>query len=225
MQPEHPHIVYLLASFEVGNTFNFIFPWANGGTLQTLLQEHPVPRFNEGQLWLAKQSAGLSSALAQIHNPYSYSRESPIYVRDGDIKPANILWFSGRGDNLGTLVVGDFGLATFHTRATMLRSSAMELQGWTEAYRVPETCFPTRCISRAYDIWSFGCVMLELATFILEGPNGVLRFSCERLQEEDGERVLQATFFKLAQPTKGHLGLEIKTSVAKVRGNMRSIKV
>ena len=97
--------------------------------------------------------------------------------RHGDLKPENILRFYKPGELVGTLCISDVGLAKRHIVATGFRKDASTTRFATLAYEPPEAVIrldaPT---SRRYDIWSFGCIMLEFVVWLLYGGEGLETF-------------------------------------------------
>lgn len=103
--------------------------------------------------------------------------------RHGDIKPENILRFTG-GDGsaeLGTLKLADLGRAQQHDLVTALRST-IEKERWrTRWYEPPDLSHDLHQqahgkISRLYDIWSMGCVIFESVIWLLYGSSEITRF-------------------------------------------------
>jgi len=84
-----------------------------------------------------------------------------------DLKPANILVDDG-----GTWIISDFGQSTF--RETSRSSSRVMNQGGTDAYAPPEIDNIDAQFSRRYDVWSLGCIMLEVTAFAILGYDGLL---------------------------------------------------
>jgi serine/threonine protein kinase len=103
--------------------------------------------------------------------------------RHGDIKPENILRFTG-GDRsawLGTLKLADLGRAQQHDLKTAQRST-IEKERWrTRWYEPPDLSVDLHRqahgkISRLFDIWSMGCVILESVIWLLYGSSEITRF-------------------------------------------------
>jgi serine/threonine protein kinase len=143
--------------------------------------------------WSLEQCLGLSEGLDEIH----YNIAPPTLAINGkaakttygihsDIKPANILWF-GRPTSptsnlhgLGILQLGDLGITTFHSEET--RSNRRH-GARTNTYAAPESDDPKQpnSKSRAFDIWSLGCVFLELLGYlVLQDPMFADNFSGAR---------------------------------------------
>jgi serine/threonine protein kinase len=197
----HPHLVKLLATFQWRGEYYLLFPYAKAN-LRKYWEEIPLPEFSSNTvLWTLNQCKGIASGLLRIHGyrdtlEYTLSAEqSPtrltraktgiidgrLYGRHGDIKPENILWTDEylidghRGVcKEGCLLIADFGLMDFHSAIT--RSKVRPNIAGTPAYEPPEPDLQSN-ISRAYDIWSLGCVYLEFITWLLGGKKELDRLS------------------------------------------------
>ncbi|KAK8038980.1 hypothetical protein PG993_007391 [Apiospora rasikravindrae] len=125
---------------------------------------------------------GLTSvveAVASIHN-LDAQRELGDSVRyDGwhaDLKPDNILLVHGE------FKLADLGFAKFRLKDETCPEPKSILTGLTETYGAPETDRRRRSrpggtttdYSQKIDIWSLGCVLSEIITWIVFGRQGVL---------------------------------------------------
>lgn len=117
--------------------FNLVMEYCEGGTLAALLRRR-------GTLSTAEIARALSDVLAGL----AYLHKHSIIHRD--IKPNNVLL------RKGTAKIADFGCST---RALELARSCVG----TPWYLAPEVA-RAEPHSYAADIWSLGCVALELAT-------------------------------------------------------------
>ena len=94
-----------------------------------------------------------------------------------DLAPRNILI---QGE---TLLLADFGLSTFHNMDQDSLTTFKEVRG---SYIAPEcqtihgSSVKTEKIGRASDIWSFGCILAEVLTYMVQGTKGVEQFREER---------------------------------------------
>ncbi|GAW18676.1 hypothetical protein ANO14919_081570 [Xylariales sp. No.14919] len=114
--------------------------------------------------------------------------------RHGNLKPDNILRKQD-GDRLGPLMIGDVGLAKKHKDRTLTRLSTNTRLG-TMDYEPPEAFDNSRPKSRAYDIWSMGCIIIETIVWLLYGNEGQKRFYNEPYNPTTGTRyyTTQETF-------------------------------
>ena len=114
---QHPHILPLFDSGEVGGVLYYVMPYVEGETLRgRLTRERQLPV--EEACAIARQIAG---ALAYAHSQGVIHR---------DIKPENILL------SAGVAVVADFGIAKAVIVATVDTSAGMAVG--TPAYMSPE---------------------------------------------------------------------------------------
>ncbi|KAI7786949.1 hypothetical protein LA080_001741 [Diaporthe eres] len=223
------HIIHLLASYEIRSEHDdfssrryLIFPWASGDLDTFYRQNEVVPDRTQMILWMAEQSSGLATVLSQIHggnddpspgSPTNASTASKagalapdsvrMYGRHGDIKPSNILWFDNTSsetvNGLGRLVLSDFGLAHYHRRNSRSNVTS-EAVARSATYRPPEFDMGMK-LSRKIDVWSLGCLFLEMITWLLRGYRIMQDdFSQSRLEESsDLSRFFEDTFFRVVR--------------------------
>ncbi len=122
------------------------------------------------------------------------------FGRHGDIKPENVLWFakdqfSAHPHQMGVLKIADFGLGRFHGRDS--RSGVNpETVISSPTYEPPE-CKLRLPVSRAYDIWSLGCIYLEFITWILRGAPAIDDFADFRGREATDTQIDDDNFFTI----------------------------
>lgn len=169
----HPNILELLGSYTYRGKHNFLFPLADTDLEMAFKLDDQLLGFpDKTSLFLALPD--LASALEKIH---AYTSEDMSWIGcHHDIKPDNILVIRSR------LVIADFGLCTLKGPS---EGSKSLLRCGGHYYHAPE-CedYDDDCkkgtINRASDIWSLGCVMLELLVFIFKGKTGVKEFETSR---------------------------------------------
>ncbi|KAJ4413665.1 hypothetical protein N0V82_008394 [Gnomoniopsis sp. IMI 355080] len=179
----HKHLVTLLATFTQDGYYHMIFPWAERD-LDAYWDMHRAPDLADLSLlrWVSKQCLGIMEAISLIHNP-QHLDTAGRFGRHGDIKAENILWYmtNKSPQDRGILVLSDFGLAALNTaksRSMMPNDSAgLRL---TPSYRPPECDIAGGKITRAFDIWSIGCLYLEMACWLLKGTSGKKDFDRDR---------------------------------------------
>jgi serine/threonine protein kinase len=221
-----PHLIKLLATYRFKGHYHFLFLYAKL-SLRQYWAQNPVLPWERGKvLWTIEQFLGLASALDVIHEfksvplPRSdyeddqvsrgrsistgmdYRREER-FGRHGDLKPENVLWFNdqARTNNpLGILQIAGFSQGRFHQLESRSRQDPRTING-SPTYIPPELVLD-RLVSRAYDIWSFGCLSLEFITWMLDGDSGVQNFSEARhVQAHDG--LFDDTFYSLYNSKAG----------------------
>jgi serine/threonine protein kinase len=182
------HILRFITAFTLSDTnydrsYFLIFEWADGGSLNDLYANTPAPTLTpELVKRTATQLLGLAEALKATHD---------AVIRHGDIKPDNILHFkpANKHDIIGTLKIGDWGLAKYHPDSTVLRlkkGQPTDTRFGTTAYEPPEVeLAKLKLLSRQYDIWSTGCVVLEMIIWLVYGYIGIKNF---RLDVQGGYR-------------------------------------
>lgn len=164
------HLIMPIAAYRFHNETSgcFLFPWAEGGNLkQFWARNSSSPLINHTGLiaWMLKQSHGLCHALSDLHSQD---------CRHGDLKPENILLFKtsdgSNEDDEGTLRIADVGLAKVHDKRTEQRVIDMletDTMTGTTRYVSPE--FYDKQIPRVFDVWSLGCVFIEMLMWMLYG--------------------------------------------------------
>ncbi|KDN67572.1 putative heterokaryon incompatibility protein [Colletotrichum sublineola] len=167
-----------LTAYEHRDDRCLLFPWADGGNLYEFWDRYKGDRLlKENIKWVTHQLTGLFSALEELNNGN---------CRHGDLKPENILLFNDKDGKI--LQIADLGLAAFHAKGatTGFRRAA----NWqtltppgTSRYEPPEMDMDRETTmsvwgprSRAYDIWSMGCVVLEMLMWLSYGLKKVDEF-------------------------------------------------
>ncbi|KAI1739587.1 hypothetical protein F4680DRAFT_459176 [Xylaria scruposa] len=165
---ESKHIIKPIAAYKWGIARCLLFPWAHGGNLATYWKEHDQTRHELGNLrWIMEQLVG----------------------RHGDLKPENILWFKDNNEE-GCLKIADMGLATFHDENanTMQRNMAgiiTKTPSGTFRYEPPEMDQDRasgKPRSRQYDVWSMGCIIIDLLVWLLYGFDALEKFRKDTTQ-------------------------------------------
>jgi serine/threonine protein kinase len=228
---QHPHLIRLLATFTHGGRFHLIFPWADGGNLKEFWETWPPQPSSEvhaleSVTWMSEQILGLSRALELIHycqiddaNTQGLSAEElkRLHGRHGDLKPENILWFkderTSHETSIGVLKIGDFGFADFHTKHSRSNVRRSAVDGITPTYSAPEYDVTQR-VSPQFDIWSFGCILLQFIVWYLCEWDGIEDFSIARAAEYEGFLFASDNFYSLRPTHKRSYKARIKKSVA-----------
>ncbi|MCJ1265556.1 hypothetical protein MMC22_005436 [Lobaria immixta] len=189
-QKEHPNLVTLHLAYRYRGKLNLVFSYFPMG-LRDILRENQrpkqLPRVRlsqklEGSMldsWLWENLRGVVEALRYVHDP-----DPDILGAHFDLKPANILV-----DDFGNLVITDFGLARMKQK--IQGHSSLKHPGEDFNYGPPRA---EHCWTRAYDIYSLGCIMMEIIVYLKQGPNAVNDFA-QNLEEEDDVHTRSRTFW------------------------------
>ncbi|KAM7201065.1 Protein kinase-like domain containing protein [Naviculisporaceae sp. PSN 640] len=213
------HLVSLLATFTLNNQYYFLFPWAEYSLEEywedaenyAIVEEKGGVDLDTVQ-WVAKQIAGLTVAIDTIHEPPpekqkktknkyldpNFQDGKPRYGRHGDIKPDNILWFKSGKDPRGILVVSDMGLTSVNRDTSRSNIPGRQIAGGA-GYRPPECEVLGGTVNRSFDIWTLGCLYLELITWLLGGCDLVEVFNEKRTTYYIITRTKKDLFFDLKQ--------------------------
>lgn len=168
------HIVSILKAYKRGDKFSILFPYANMNLKQFLEERGTVHRgapLEHDLIWL--QVLGISEALSNIaegNDGGSRSLATTTTTWFGchfDLKPANILIF---GNDVWK--IADFGQAAFKVREGT--NSKMTNEGGSDPYSAPETDNVDERSGPRYDVWSLGCIILEVTTFLVMGRYGLM---------------------------------------------------
>lgn len=201
------HIVRFITAFRRGKPEDpehyLITEWADGGNLRDLWKATPKPQLTASRVQeVIKQLLGLAEALNAAHFLTDGGVYSGASYRHGDLKPANILWFTEEG-KLGTFKICDWGCAKNKGVVTALRHSKTSAEYGTRRYEPPEvetgvgSMLPgsqEKRISRLYDIWSMGCITLEFIVWLLYGLDGLEKFN----KSVKGEMTDGSPFYQLS---------------------------
>jgi serine/threonine protein kinase len=193
----HDHVVPHLASWTQGGKFYMLFPLADCN-LKTYLSENETPLLTRDfVIWLLGQMHGLADGVSHLHNlgviitqstiasqlPNVAHRERTCFHHD--LKPENILVFRQKHTRYPVLKISDFGSGRIgRLRSGMKGSYATKnpTHGTLE-YEGPDWMLDQKT-SRPYDIWSLGCIFLEVLLWT-SGQEHPDDFANERLQHRD----------------------------------------
>lgn len=164
------HIVDVKAIFDQGRKRYYMFPWADCGHLWNLWERGRVVQpQGEGRFVadIVAQILGLAEALEVLHQ---------ANCGHGDLKPENILIFK-RQNQPDMWKISDFGLAKFHHDSTQRRRGPTSTRHATFSYEPPEFLQDHQSTSPLYGIWSMGCIILQLITWILYDFQGIVELT------------------------------------------------
>ncbi|MCJ1396370.1 hypothetical protein MMC18_009260 [Xylographa bjoerkii] len=169
---KHANIIELLSAYSYRGMHNLIFPLARSGDLSALLRAPQRPSEFHSNLDFIISLSNLASAIDKVHNFSAQKLDLNMIGCHHDLKPRNILVDGSR------FILADFGLSRL--KGTSKSSKTLFRIGQGD-YLAPEcedfeNDIQKRTISRSSDIWSFGCILAEVLTYMLAGAPGVSEF-------------------------------------------------
>jgi serine/threonine protein kinase len=120
-----------------------------GSTLEALLNQADYDSSPPSVAWSAAIAAQIAAVLADVHR---------VDIVHRDIKPGNVMIVDG-----GLVKVLDFGIAILRGAGALPRLTQVDRTVGTPAYMSPEQCLG-QAVTVASDIYSLGCLLLELLT-------------------------------------------------------------
>lgn len=175
---KHPNIVELLGSYTYRGKHNFIFPLARGGTLADLLKSARPSAFQSDENIILALS-GLCSAVCATHCLFSKHTTLTLIGCHHDLKPQNVLVDDA------TFLLADFGLSRFKELTEGSATSYKSAVGFyvapeCEDFSASDETNRMQIIGRPSDIWSLGCMMMEILVYMKLGAEGVKEFEDAR---------------------------------------------
>ncbi|KAF2017741.1 hypothetical protein BU24DRAFT_420789 [Aaosphaeria arxii CBS 175.79] len=149
----HPHIVRFLGAYAKGDKVSILCSPVAETTLALWLKQSMRERPVGLQDTIFKMFGCLASTLRYLHE------QRPI-INHLDIKPQNILVTLADGEE-PRVILSDFGISSSTSSASQTTSKAL-----TRQYSAPEV-FSGKTRESATDIWSLGCVFIEMTAAAL----------------------------------------------------------
>ncbi|KAL3422719.1 protein kinase domain-containing protein [Phlyctema vagabunda] len=207
---QNPHIVKLLYTYEQNDMYHLIFPAAECNLDEHMAQdpqgfEDPKSTlFCEFTSWILHQLSGIAAAVNHMHEWTCSTTVPGSTAYHHDLKPSNLLLFKELDfevPRFGILQIADFGSGRLRGPGTGTGSTTFR---GTPTYAAPESIVPRMShnngleiyVSRSYDVWSLGCIAMEVLVWLVFGAQGRKDFNKERFgpvsmtQENDGYFVL-----------------------------------
>jgi serine/threonine protein kinase len=198
-----------LGCLQVGTqTFSLFMPLAFADLRVFMMNKFPEPPARAEAREIIGCAAGLAQALDFLHTKID-NRNSVCYHLD--LKPNNVLVFLD-----GTLPSGqtryiwklsDFGMSRVKERQVFRRRRPQDpsfeltrLQRGQGTYQAPESQSLERKMGTKSDVWSLGCILSVVFTYLEGGRPGVVAYEGKRREHP---RAQQNSFFYLASQFSG----------------------
>lgn len=169
---EEPHIVEVYGVYIQHKARHLMMPIYEGDLRKLLKEDKQAEHFSSRERYLSEM-LNIAKALSSVH---SFGMEYPLYCETGvhhDVKPDNIFLHQG------SFILSDFGIVTVRSPTI---SPAQDSHGNLTWYSAPETQWGKLWRGEAgpkSDVFSLGCVFLELLVHMKGNATAVIDF-CNR---------------------------------------------
>ncbi|KAK5452793.1 hypothetical protein LTS15_006941 [Exophiala xenobiotica] len=216
------NITQSFGSFEKGDWLYLMLEYADLGSLYDYLKDVNPPASSEETKAFWSEVIKLTAGLAQLHHidvedgfilGLAWLLSVTIGSCHNDIKPENVLVMTGP-DGQPLFKLADFALAKFvhvdesgSRGGTSSSERAIERSKGTRTYGAPELFLSRADDSMAVpenqrisdaqkgDVWSLGCVLSVVASYVVLGYSGVLEYQENRLNANEAANIeAQDTF-------------------------------
>ena len=175
---KHDHIVTLLGSYQYRNKYSMIFPLAEEDLRH--FWEHTNPS-SISKEWYIQQMTHIANALSYLHTGVVTKDFQRMQCWHMDIKPTNILIMRDASTDTRSWKITDFGSSYIYPGDL---GKDLPSHAGSGTYEAPE-CQLDLPPSRAWDIWSFGCIVAECLVWLLRGSAAIDTFAEDRLKDEE----------------------------------------
>ncbi|KAI1470129.1 kinase-like protein [Daldinia caldariorum] len=192
------NIVETFGSLQLNdNIFSLFMPLAECD-LRVWMRNNPPPILDSEKADILGCMSGLADGLEFLHSEIKDSNGNRMVCYHMDLKPANILVFYDKEHGKMVWKISDFGMSRVkvshnHTDTVDRDISVLfdRRRGDTSVsgtvnrrlegtYLAPESSISVRNMNEKSDIWSLGCVIDVVITYISEGQGGIDTFADER---------------------------------------------
>lgn len=189
----HPNIVSFLGSYTHKKDYYFLFSCVETDLGKVLTSECRHGEFQWDFTFYAALT-GLASALAKTHRLILEEQEHGVQLEaigyHHDLRPPNVLVSH---DNF---ILADFGLGRLKDADALSHTPYKPISGdyiapeCTDMEEIPQV------VNRAIDVWAFGCLILEVVTYMLRGSDGIKAFRKRRLTPGRLPRFKDSEFYQ-----------------------------
>lgn len=198
------NILESYGSIEVGEMYSLFMPLAISDLKQYMITDNPTrPSTTDAKADIIRCAVGLAEGLNFLHTKIKTPDFDDMVCYHMDLKPSNVLIFR-REDGQGNIwKLSDFGMAKVKVRrrgemghkekdfnSWFLRRkqqtedpsvSGTENRRFEGSYLAPESIENSRLMGTKSDVWSLGCVISIVMTYLDDGKDGILRYEDMRL--------------------------------------------
>ncbi|KAG8532872.1 uncharacterized protein KY384_002750 [Bacidia gigantensis] len=190
------NIIAFYGGFAREGVFNIFLEYADRGNLDEYMQKTRRPSRMKDRIMFWHNFLDVGHGISVVHGyREEIDKETGVRIPLGwhqDVNPSNILVKSRKGgsDYDCDFKLADLGLAHFTDDASSPWNATDKDTYGTTAYGAPEThrendklrmCRLT--VRQSVDIWSWGCVLSETATWVCHGWHALLDYRRKRSEE------------------------------------------
>lgn len=206
-----PNIVDIYGSLVIGstNSYSIFMPLAECDLNAYMREDHRArPHTTMEKTQIINAARGLARGLEFLHSGMRTAEGDMMVCYHMDIKPKNILVFLENvgGSQETVWKISDFGMSSLKLRSHG-KEKEKDFGGWfarsqqsrdasTSAaynrrgdgtYLGPETLSKQRTMREKSDIWSLGCVLSVVFTYLEEGSSGVEEYAMRRASHRSAD--------------------------------------
>ncbi|KAI0376201.1 kinase-like protein [Hypomontagnella monticulosa] len=193
------NIVETFGSLQLDETtFSLFMPLAKCDLREWMIDNSSPPTSESGKADILKCASGLADGLEFLHSEIRGPDGSRMVCFHMDLKPANILVFPDTEQGKLVWKISDFGMSRVkvsHRHANTevrnisdlfeLRTGGTSVSGTANdrlegTYLAPESRVSLRNTSEKSDVWSLGCVVSVVLTYLIEGQTGIEEYAEDR---------------------------------------------
>ncbi|GLI79203.1 hypothetical protein PoHVEF18_007531 [Penicillium ochrochloron] len=207
LRKESENVLTSLGAFCIGSlTYSLFMPLAIYDLKQYMMSSHPMrPDSRKGRVAIIESARGLADGLDYLHTKLKTKEGDDLICYHVDLKPENILLFPDKtpGGERYLWQISDFAMSYVKYRQQgQEQDTVIDLRG--RFARRPEprshdspaskaegqlgkgTCLAPECmetsptISTSSDVWSLGCVISIVFTYLDDGAQGVTKYAAKR---------------------------------------------
>lgn len=185
------HIVTYYGSFQQGDRRSLILEYVDGGNLLEFMRYNRPPTSQEDIHDFWTSLVNVLQGVFRVHQITNHDEHAAEYrIVHEDLKPDNILLQKGKSKFKFRSKIADFGCSHIRSVNRGEEDRLADDQHGHPTYSAPETTHHQRWmetgpnrISSAADIWSMGCILSEVAAWVVLGEPGRQEYAKERRNE------------------------------------------
>ncbi|PFH57340.1 hypothetical protein XA68_15196 [Ophiocordyceps unilateralis] len=179
------NLVECLGSLHVGSDYSLFMPLATCDLNDYMLKHHRAkPGTLQAKADIIRCTAGLADGLHYLHEVLESPECRRLVCYHMDLKPHNILVFN-EGNKPPIWKISDFGQSRVKEQKSKGNGNGNTASGTRNGrgegtFLAPESVSKTRLMQKGSDIWSLGCIISVIFTYLEEGAAGVEKYTGRR---------------------------------------------